>query len=391
MAVNKIVIDNEIKIDLTADTVSPSTLALGITAHDKTGTIITGTMSGGGAGIEDLRFSGDFSYFDYNGRLDNLIKNNFDNVKLGGWTQNGEFKGVSSLYKAFYGSSLTKIPSITIIGNVDAREVFSGCVNLIQLPTIQSSTYNKIVDWNGMFSNCASLTNVLQDSLSPSMGYEGAYKSMEYCFENCINLKTMNDTGIFVHSNNYKGVFENCCQLSEIVGLYVPPGGISYSLTFLSNKFTDTFKNCVMLSKFTFATFADDYEWKSQVLDFTTCGYDTTNDHTYATNSWATKKSFTFDSAKQVTDATTYNQLKDTADWWTADVAYSKYDRQSAIATINSLPDTSAYIASKGGINTIKFKKGAGSAKGDLYNMSNLTAEEIAVATAKGWTVSLVN
>lgn len=45
MAVNKIVIDNEIKIDLTADTVSPSTLALGITAHDKSGNIITGTMA----------------------------------------------------------------------------------------------------------------------------------------------------------------------------------------------------------------------------------------------------------------------------------------------------------------------------------------------------------
>nr|DAH16147.1 MAG TPA: hypothetical protein [Caudoviricetes sp.] len=45
MAVNKIVIDNEIKIDLTADTVTPSTLASGITAHDKTGAIITGTMA----------------------------------------------------------------------------------------------------------------------------------------------------------------------------------------------------------------------------------------------------------------------------------------------------------------------------------------------------------
>ena len=34
-------------------------------------------------------------------------------------------------------------------------------------------------------------------------------------------------------------------------------------------------------------------------------------------------------------------------------------------------------------------KAGAGKNKGDLYNMDNLTAEEIAVATAKGWTVSI--
>lgn len=69
---------------------------------------------------------------------------------------------------------------------------------------------------------------------------------------------------------------------------------------------------------------------------------------------------------------------------------YATYNRQSAVETINSLPDTTAAIAAKGGTNTIKFKSGAGSAYGELYNMSNLSAEEIAVATAKGWTVALV-
>lgn len=69
---------------------------------------------------------------------------------------------------------------------------------------------------------------------------------------------------------------------------------------------------------------------------------------------------------------------------------YATYNRQSAVETINSLPDTTAAIAAKGGTNTIKFKSGAGSAYGTDYDMSNLTAEEIAVATAKGWTVALV-
>lgn len=70
----------------------------------------------------------------------------------------------------------------------------------------------------------------------------------------------------------------------------------------------------------------------------------------------------------------------------TADPTMATYNRQSAIETINSLPDTSA----AGGGNTIKFKATAGSAYGTLYDMSELTAAEIAVATAKGWTVSLV-
>lgn len=49
MAVNKVVINDEIKIDLTSDTVSPDTLSKGITAHDKSGNVIVGTMEGGSA------------------------------------------------------------------------------------------------------------------------------------------------------------------------------------------------------------------------------------------------------------------------------------------------------------------------------------------------------
>ena len=45
MAVNKVVINDEIKIDLTSDTVSPETLSKGITAHDKSGNVIVGTMT----------------------------------------------------------------------------------------------------------------------------------------------------------------------------------------------------------------------------------------------------------------------------------------------------------------------------------------------------------
>lgn len=43
MANNKIIYGGRVLIDLTADSVSPSTLAEGITAHDASGKIITGT------------------------------------------------------------------------------------------------------------------------------------------------------------------------------------------------------------------------------------------------------------------------------------------------------------------------------------------------------------
>lgn len=45
MAVNKVIYGSEVKIDLTGDTVTPETLANGITAHDKSGEIITGTST----------------------------------------------------------------------------------------------------------------------------------------------------------------------------------------------------------------------------------------------------------------------------------------------------------------------------------------------------------
>lgn len=49
MAVNKVVINNETKLDLTADTVDAAHLAKGFTAHDMKGESIVGTMESGGA------------------------------------------------------------------------------------------------------------------------------------------------------------------------------------------------------------------------------------------------------------------------------------------------------------------------------------------------------
>lgn len=382
MAVNKIVIDNEIKIDLTADTVSPSTLALGITAHDKSGNIITGTALTGFT-ADDLKFSWNLTLFNVDGRFDRIINKYFDSVKLGGWSEDGIDYNVTNLSSAFGNSRLSAIPPIHIRGKVSVEHAFSGCINLTQLPTfIQYTSSAKIINWLHMFSNCASITNIPSAYLSSIMEYDSSRNSTSGLFQNCLSLKEMLDKDICLLSRDFSYMFENCCQLNKIVGLAMP------NTKFISNVFTNMFENCVMMSKLTFSG-SDNYQWKSQTIDFTTCGYDTTTTHTYSTSMG--NKKFIFDSAKQVTDASTYNQLKDTADWWTADVAYSKYDRQSAIATIKSLPNTKNYLSSNGGTNTIKFKKNAGSAKGDNYNMSKLSVSEIAVATAKGWTVSLIN
>lgn len=55
MAVSKIALANgEVLIDLTADTVTPETLAEGVTAHNAAGEPIIGTMTGGGGDPKEL-------------------------------------------------------------------------------------------------------------------------------------------------------------------------------------------------------------------------------------------------------------------------------------------------------------------------------------------------
>jgi hypothetical protein len=52
MAANKLIIDGVVEIDLTSDTVTADKLMSGYTAHDKSGTAITGTMEDSGMTVE---------------------------------------------------------------------------------------------------------------------------------------------------------------------------------------------------------------------------------------------------------------------------------------------------------------------------------------------------
>ena len=97
----------------------------------------------------------------------------------------------------------------------------------------------------------------------------------------------------------------------------------------------------------------------------------------------------TDDEQKNDPDYYVYNQGSQSYDGNELSVGllYSRYNHTSAVETINSLPDCSAYCAEINRTNTIKFKKYSG-ALTDGGGVNTLTAEEIAVATNKGWTVS---
>ena len=206
-------------------------------------------------------------------------------------------------------------------------------------------------------------------------------------FAYCYSLRKLPDLSWFdgrntfiSYSSIYYYMFYLCCSLDEIVDL--PVFKASNSPT--RDGFEKGFYGCYRIKEMTFKTGTDsapraDSGWTSQIIDLSqNIGY-------YAYNAYQIlgyNSGITAD--KEVTDDASYQALKNDPDWFTGNPAYSRYNHDSAVNTINSLPDCSS-----SGTNTIKFLGASGSAT-DGGAINTLTAEEIAVATAKGWTVTLV-
>ena len=257
---------------------------------------------------------------------------------------------------------LQVVPNIT--GSIKGlSQMFEGCENLHSIPewsnidfSLQHSDKNSA---SGMFFGCYKLRSI------PTNFLKQVYNNASQTYYSC-----------------YSTMFNDCYYLDEIVG--IPVSSVAYT----SNCFYQTFNNCKRVKNIIFDTDngnAKTANWKEQIIDLTENGgvghsggisLDTIGD----------------DDGYRLTEATkitslNYDTLKDNPDSWATTKEYSRYNHDSAVATINSLPDTSAYLAANGGTNTIKFKGLSGSAT-DGGAINTLTEEEIAVATAKGWVVS---
>ena len=238
--------------------------------------------------------------------------------------------------------------------------LFESAYYLRYLPKIENldGSYARTYGYasnDSVFKDCKSLRSIPEDFLKQIYGYQTSYY---YC-----------------HLNN---MFTNCNALDEVRGVMPVTGAIT------SNMLNQTAYYCYRLKDFIFA-FQEDgtpytAQWKNQTFDLTTVGWASSAQLTAITNAYNSGIS----QDKQVRTDAEYQALKDDPDWFALDVNYSRYNHDSAVRTIISLPDCSAT-----GTNTIKFKGEAG-AKTDGGAINTLTEEEIAVAVAKGWTVSLV-
>ena len=313
-------------------------------------------------------------------------------------------ENITSMFQMYtQAKTITNIPYIHNINGTDLASAFSNCNYLSTCPKIRGNlkwtTSTKI---SSVLEQCHRLRDA-EDLFEPDMleGFSNIKVTSAYStpnvnsvFSTCQSLRTvptwwyklrLNEESTVFPSQYYiiySSTFNNCYSLDEV--LNVPVWKCAGAAT--SNLFTSFVSNCNRLKNFTFETQADGTpivaNWKSQVVDLSAyTGWGTSASTFTAYNSGIT-------SNKNVLSDTTYQALKNDPDWFTVQDKYSRYNHDSAVTTINSLPDTSAYLASAGGTNTIKFKGTAGSST-DGGAINTLTAEEIAVATAKGWTVTL--
>lgn len=339
--------------------------------------------TGGGAGIpsEALTISGDCGYKFYGDNWNWFIENYGSQVTTNNIT-NANF--------LFYSSNqLIEIPfTINLSTNGSGgTNMFNGCYNLTNIPDISG----KITDLRRIFASCRKIRSIPDSWSNLDFSYFTIqkYTDISGVFDECYSLRQIpagfisklhNDVTASTSSKFYYSSFRSCCSLDEVLNIPVD------TVTIKRNMFTDTFNSCFRLKNMTFAT--DNgvpyiANWKEQTIGLNLyVGYVSNTSYILNYNSGITAD-------KEVKDDTTYQTLKDDPDWWTTDIAYSRYNHDSAVATINSLPDTSAYLAANGGTNTIKFNSSSGSAT-DGGAINTLTEEEIAVAAAKGWTVTLV-
>lgn len=352
---------------------------------------IRAIVSGGGGDneptAEDLTITGDCGY-----RLAN-----------GGWNWAVEMYGnrmttkdITNAANMFANNhTLPTIPFelnfINQSGGNDMAYLFNNCQRLEKAPKINNANPKAM---NSMFNGCWYLESIpdnyfddLDYSYMKSLtsGYNGSMSGM---FGYCRRLRKLPSLEFISQTNpaiSYgysvfgSGAFSECLCLDEI--LNIPISHLNTAWT--SNAFSVTFSSCSRLKNLTFGE-SGPMKWKTQTIDLTgTVGYGALS---FETRVEGNKSGITVD--KKVTNDATYQALKDDPNWYTLDVAYSRYNHDSAVVTINSLPDTSAYLASAGGTNTIKFK-GASGSKTDGGAINTLTDAEIAVAAAKGWTVTL--
>lgn len=347
--------------------------------------------SGGGSGgdaptAEELTFTGNCQCAFYLGNYDWLINKYGNLITTNNITQGSYMFTYTTVSSIPF--TLNFVDDPTSSDRSSGADMFSCAKNLQVAPNITGCLRNI----SSMFEECVELHAIPEYNINFDRQHADKYGSVTSIFEDCHKLRSIPTNFLkqlynlteYNYNSCYQYTFYDCYYLDEIVGIPVSPA------TFTSNCFKNTFNNCKRVKNIIFDTDngnAKTANWKSQTIDLTQNG-GVGHSGGYGLNDVGKDDEYRLTRATRITSLN-YDTLKDNPDSWTAVAAYSRYNHDSAVATINSLPDTSAYLAENGGTNTIKFMGASGSAT-DGGAINTLTEEEIAVAVAKGWTISFI-
>lgn len=345
-------------------------------------------IGGGGAELPEEAFivTGDCGYRFANGGWDWYVKAFGNKIKT---------KNIILSTYMFSKTSLTEIPFVLNIGNnTSYGYFFSSAEKLEHAPNtakVEGTTITgSSITLTSFFENCYKLQTIPYDFFSNFITaeewetFKTKNNSMSRLFSGCRLLREIPDLSNFgskYASYSYTAApyyygFQNCYTLNKLINL--PLKNFDFS-AFTSNAFGNCFTRCNRINRITFETNPDGtplaFTWKNQSIDLT-------NEIGYAATYYTYFKEAGITADKEVKDDTTYQALKNDEDWYTKDNQYSRYNKISALETISTLPDVSS-----GSGNSIKFK-GANGALTDGGAINTMTEEEVAVATAKGWTVS---
>lgn len=331
------------------------------------------------------------------------------------------FDNVDGMQQMFYNNSkVVDLSNITIklYGSVSISQAFANCINLRKLPNFVTTvgTFNS----NQFFR-----------------AFENCYKLEQEEFDKFIKLdfSTTPQSPAFNNNYNLKHI-----DLTQAVNGFIPWGEIYWSFQRLigvepnlrtiklpawnpkqdskpfetSSYYWGTWDNMTMLDSITFSTEENGVATKAKIKNCLIyiendygCGSTMTGLMSYPDEP-LTKDDNVF---KDITGSTCtierikagYERVKNRPNWCSVydysmnyqgktiypRILTSRFNHKSMVDLINTLPDTSEYIAAKGGTNTLKLCRYMGDLT-DGGGASNLTEEEIAVATAKGWTIALV-
>lgn len=326
---------------------------------------------------EDLILSGDCS-------------ESFSNNKFK-WLRN-KIKGtndISSLLSMFEDSDIETIDySLNLTatnGRIPATSAFANCYKLKRVPDI--SGLGALGEVSKLFSRCYLIKEIPVSWENIKYVGEIFNPSRTEMFEYCYNLRKLSENLIkklnrekatyYFYWLGYNG-FYYCRTLEEIRGLAIPNPDSTVS----SNLFKDTFYYCSRLKDLIFLKEEGTRgNLQEQTIDLRDkVGYISSLAGDFPTD-YVDESEFDL-----ITDDESYQRFKNSENSFACSIEYSRYNHDSAVRTINSLPDLSG---NTGAPNTIIFKGEAGS-RTDGGAINTMTEEEIAVATAKGWVISFV-